>query len=335
MRRTISCITGLRRCPPHDRESAISPPLVPPVPEDPAAASDLDGPVVAAKGSVPGDPARANAQDDPAKVLRPGRPGEGGEQWRPPHGNRPSHIDNWNQWNNWRGRSSTTKLTTIGDNNWNNYSGWYDRDWWNRYPNVGWRYPANFNYWGWAAWPVVTSWFPWGWTQPVYYSYGDNVYYEDDQVYYGDAAGRHRRRVRATGGSDRHQRSGRQAGRHDWMPLGVFAVTPDGEPNGAEPTLYLQLAVSKQGIISGTLQNTATDKVQPIEGMVDKQTQRAAWTVQGQTRPIMETGIGNLTQDTAPALVHFADGSTQQWLLVRLDKPTAGAAAPATPPQPN
>jgi hypothetical protein len=118
------------------------------------------------------------------------------------------------------------------------------------------------------------------------------------------------------------------------MPLGVFAVTPDGQPSGAEPTMYLQLAVSKQGIISGTIQNTSTDKVQPIEGMVDKQTQRAAWTVQGQTRPLMETGIVNLTQDTAPALVHFADGSTQQWLLVRLDKPQPDAAAP-TPPQPN
>jgi hypothetical protein len=35
----------------------------------------------------------------------------------------------------------------------------------------------------------------------------------------------------------------------------------------------------------------------------------------------METGIYNLTKDTAPALVHFADGQTQQWLLVRLDEP--------------
>jgi hypothetical protein len=114
----------------------------------------------------------------------------------------------------------------------------------------------------------------------------------------------------------------------------VFAATTDGEPNGAEPTRYLQLAVSKQGIISGTFQNTATDKALPIEGMVDKQTQRAAWTVQGQTRPLMETGIVNLTEDSAPALVHFADGTTQQWLLVRLDKPQAppaGATAPVPP----
>jgi hypothetical protein len=36
----------------------------------------------------------------------------------------------------------------------------------------------------------------------------------------------------------------------------------------------------------------------------------------------METGLSNLTQDKSPVLVHFADGSTQQFLLVRLNKPT-------------
>jgi hypothetical protein len=55
--------------------------------------------------------------------------------------------------------------------------------------------------------------------------------------------------------------------------------------------------------------------------MVDKNTQRAAWSVVGKSWPIMETGIPNLTEDTAPALVHFADGQTQQWLMVRLEEP--------------
>ena len=41
--------------------------------------------------------------------------------------------------------------------------------------------------------------------------------------------------------------------------------------------------------------------------------------------------LSNLTQDTSPALVHFADGSTQQWLLVRLNQPKEGGAA--APPQ--
>ncbi len=98
------------------------------------------------------------------------------------------------------------------------------------------------------------------------------------------------------------------------MPLGVFALTPDGQATGPDPTLFLQLAISKEGIISGTLHNTATDKTQTIEGMADKASQRAAWTVQGKSWPIMETGIVNLTEDSAPALIHFEDGTTQQWL---------------------
>jgi hypothetical protein len=125
----------------------------------------------------------------------------------------------------------------------------------------------------------------------------------------------------------------------DWMPLGVFAVTSADESSAdANPTNFLQLTVSRQGIIAGTLQNTATGTVKQIEGMVDKQSQRAVWTVAGETRPIMETGIGNLTQDTAATLVHFADGTTQEWLLVRLEKPqdagvSATTTAPGLPPQ--
>jgi hypothetical protein len=112
--------------------------------------------------------------------------------------------------------------------------------------------------------------------------------------------------------------------------------------------MFLQLAVSKQGVINGTFQNTTTGSVQEIEGMVDKQTQRAAWTAAGKSRPLMESGIGNLTEDTSPVLVHFADGTTQQWLLVRLPEPDSAqqqsqtqqppprqqqGAATQTPPQ--
>ena len=61
---------------------------------------------------------------------------------------------------------------------------------------------------------------------------------------------------------------------------------------------------------------------QSLEGMIDKKTQRVAWCVQGKSWPIAETGLSNLTKDTFPALLHFADGQTQQWLLVRLEEPT-------------
>ena len=85
----------------------------------------------------------------------------------------------------------------------------------------------------------------------------------------------------------------------------------------------MQLVISKQGVISGTLKNTLTGKTQQLEGAADKQSQRVAWGVVGQQRPIMETGLSNLTQDASPALIHFDDGQTQQWLMVRIPEPKA------------
>ena len=267
----------------------------------------------------------------PGDNNRPNRPGQGGsgEQWRPSDWahHRPDRINNWNQWNGWR-NDHRTDIANNWRDHWHDGDHWFNHDWWDHHH---WHYPyyPNFNYWGYAAWPSVTGWVDYGWTQPVSYSYGDNVYYQGDQVYYGDqpvaTAAEYAEQAEAIAANVPETKPAPE----DWMPLGVFAITPDGKPTGADPTMYLQLAVSKQGVINGTFQNTATDNVQQIEGMVDKQTQRAAWTPVGKDRPIMETGIVNLTQDTTPALVHFADGSTQQWLLVRLEKP-GGADATTT-----
>ena len=193
------------------------------------------------------------------------------------------------------------------------------RDFWSEYP--GWAALRITRPYRWATWGAITGWVGYGWSEPVPYGYGENVYYEGDSVYYGDE-------VVATTEEYTQQAEEIAASapevapdQADWMPLGVFALTPDGQASGPDPTLFLQLAISKEGIISGTLNNSATDKTQTIEGMADKKSQRCAWTVAGQTRPIMETGINNLTEDTAPALVHFADGQTQQWLMVRLEEP--------------
>lgn len=164
----------------------------------------------------------------------------------------------------------------------------------------------------------------------MYYNYGDNVYYDSGEVYYGDQAVASAEEYAQQAAAIAANVPAQQPPADDWMPLGVFAITADGESSSDDPTMYLQLAVSKQGVINGTIQNTATDTVQPIEGMVDKETQRAAWAIKGKSSPIMETGVGNLTQDTTPALVHFADGTTQQWLLVRLDKPQEGGGATQT-----
>ena len=276
------------------------------------------------EGLRPGTGERPGQGLRPGEGPRPGRPGDG--QWA---NNRPNRINDANQWNSWR-QNNFTQVNNYCHGHWNDFGHWYDRNWWNDHPHSHYRWGNNFNCWGWATWGAVTAWFPWGWSEPVYYNYGNNVYYQDDSVYYGTqpvaTVEEYSQQAEAIATSIPDVTPAED----DWMPLGVFAIAQDGQATTSDPTMFLQLTVSKQGIIAGTFQNTASDTVKSIEGMVDKQTQRAAWTVVDQTRPIMETGIGNLTQDTTPALVHFADGSTQQWLLVRVAAPDDDRA---TPPQ--
>ncbi len=102
--------------------------------------------------------------------------------------------------------------------------------------------------------------------------------------------------------------------------LGVFALTAN-DGSAEDATLFLQLAVSKEGIIAGTFQDTATDKSFEVEGTIDTTSQRAAWGPVGESWPIMETGIFNLTEPEAGALLHFDENQTQQWTMIRLDDP--------------
>ncbi len=228
--------------------------------------------------------------------------------------NRPSRVENRQQLQDNRQERRNEIRDQVRDNHprldfWSDHPGW-----------AAWRLNAPYR---WAAWGALTGWFGWGsGYAETPYAYGDNVYYTENQVYYGDMPV-------ATCEEYADQAAAIAAAapdnldpqKYEWMPLGVFAVTQDREATGATPTLYMQLAVSKDGIISGTFKNMASGDVQTLEGMIDKKTQRAAWCVQGKSLPIVETGLSNLTQDSAPVLVHFAEGQTQQWLLVRLPDP--------------
>jgi hypothetical protein len=42
---------------------------------------------------------------------------------------------------------------------------------------------------------------------------------------------------------------------------------------------------------------------------------------------VVETGLYNLTQEEAPALVHFGTDKVEDWLLVRLEAPEDGEDA--------
>ncbi len=227
---------------------------------------------------------------------------------------RPSRVESRQQLQDNRQQRRDEVRDQVRENN-PRLSFWADNPNW-----AAWRINAPYR---WAAWGALTGWFGWGsGYSETAYAYGDNVYYHEGQVYYGE-------QPVATAEDYANQAAAIAAGApqdlnpqaSDWLPLGVFAVTQDREATGVSPTLFMQLAVNKDGVISGTFKNETTGEVQTLEGMIDKKSQRAAWCVQGKSWPIVETGLSNLTQDTSPLLVHFAGGETQQWLLVRLDEP--------------
>jgi hypothetical protein len=256
-------------------------------------------PRVGAAGAGAAGVAAARAVGDGAA----GRPGTARENFAQ---NQPGRIENRGERQGTRDERRDEVRKQYEENNPGNF--WEE--------NPGWAAYAITRPFAWASWDSVGSWC--GYSEETPYSYGENVYYTDGQVYAGDqpVATAEEYAQQAAAIATTEPTAAPEKGQ--WLPLGVFAITQDGQASGAEPTLYMQLAISKQGVVSGTLKNTGSGQAQTLEGMADKKSQRVAWVVAGQEAPIMETGLSNLTKDTAPALIHFADGQTQQWLMVRM-----------------
>lgn len=204
-----------------------------------------------------------------------------------------------------------------------------------------WRHWARFpqyrpgHWWRWATAAAVTRWVAYRWSRPVYYGYGSggNVYYENNVVYVDGqeycSADQYYEQATAIAGSV-PEISEAQAEQIEWLPLGVFALTQEGVD---ATNMLLQLAVTKEGIIAGTLFNETTGLERPVEGMVDRETQRAAWSpADGKNADVvMETGIYNLTENEVTALVHFGKERTQTWVMIRLDQPEEQQQQPAAP----
>jgi hypothetical protein len=243
--------------------------------------------------------------------------------------NRPANrVGYWNGWGN------------GVRNHWGYYGrrgNWFNNSWWNNhyYPGGGWHYhywnhnyPSNY-WWTVPAWGALTSWFTWSapatvWSQPVYYDYGagGNVTYQDNSVYIGGeqiATADEFAQSAMDLATVPPPASEEQAAETEWMPLGTFALSMNEKDT--DPNLVVQLAVSKEGIISGTLYNVATDSTQAIQGQVDKETQRVAVRIGESEEIVAETGLYNLTQDEAPVLVHFGPDRVENYLLVRLKEP--------------
>lgn len=213
------------------------------------------------------------------------------------------HHDHWNHWGYW--------------NHWHGHRPWF--------------------WWGWATAPLLTSWFNYGWGTPYYWDYGPGEYINcyDDVIYvnglwyqpapiYYDRAFAIAEQAPAW--------TVEQAQQVEWLPLGVFAVARDGVPDN---NMLVQLAVTKDGVIGGTATNKTTGASFPVEGTVDKQSQRAVWkyTDEKDQPVMMETSVYNLTQSEATGLVHYGPNNIQVVELVRLEQPVDAAETLPTPPK--
>ncbi len=194
-------------------------------------------------------------------------------------------------------------------------------DFWSDHPHAHYHFHQNPAFWTWASVRTVQAFMPWNWgtagAVPYDYGTGGSVYYEDETVYVNEEpipAEEYAAQAEEIATTVPEVEAPEEM---EWLPLGVFALTQDG--GDAVPTMFLQLAISKEGIIAGTYQNKSTGQTESIEGMADPESQRAAWTIAGKSTPIMETGLANLTQNETKLLVHFADGQTQEWMMLHIE----------------
>jgi hypothetical protein len=208
--------------------------------------------------------------------------------------------------------------------------------WWGYSPWLGYQ---PWNYWyGNPGWNTFAGYY--GWQSPYFYDYGPNgnVVYTSNRVLVND---------QPVGTPTDYAQSAAELAmvtpeqmnaQHEWIPLGTFSVaTSQDETN---PARVIQLAHdNKQGLISGTIFNKESGNLYTVQGRVDPDTQRVAFTIGKDPNVVMETGLFNLTQNETPVLVHFGPSKTATYLFARLPEPqqsesAEGAAATATAPPP-
>lgn len=199
-------------------------------------------------------------------------------------------------------------------------AGLYGQGWYGAHPGA-WT-PAAWTAgqaWGATAWPALGVGLGWdAAAQPIAYNYGNDVTYQDGQVYYGSQPVATAEQYYQQAANLAQTAAAPDPQSSDWMPLGVFALV---HKEDADPHYVIQLAVNKSGVVGGNYTDRISDTTVPVQGAVDRKTQRVAWTVGNNKTTVAETGVYNLTQDEAPLLIHMGSDRTQQWLLVRLKQP--------------
>ena len=60
--------------------------------------------------------------------------------------------------------------------------------------------------------------------------------------------------------------------------------------------MFLQISISKEGVISGAYKNTLIGSNEQIIGSLDRESQLAAWRISKNGKTVIETGLFNLTE---------------------------------------
>jgi hypothetical protein len=202
---------------------------------------------------------------------------------------------------------------------------WYAHHWWHHQPswhNHPWQH--------WWHRPTVNEIANWsvglGLAAPVYYEYGPggNVVYRDNEVYLngtrvGSADGYSKSALALASTDVAAETSKESKGQSDWLPLGTFALLRQGADN--KPSQTLQLALDKSGNVSGVLFDLPRGTSTPIQGSVERATQRVAFNLGAKSGLAAETSLYNFTGDSVPLLVHKENGKPQHYTLVRFQSP--------------
>lgn len=183
-------------------------------------------------------------------------------------------------------------------------------------------YNPNLNLWDNAGWARAAAW-----AGVASTAYGYPAYYYDSSGLYTSLtpeeaatyAPQPQQSIASTPqATSTYQSAQTSATQGDWLPLGVFALGPNAA-QAPYSNMVIQLALGKDGTISGTYYNVTTNQTYQIVGLVDKSTQKAVFQLSEDPQsPVATTGLYNLTQDLVQLQVHFPDGSEQAKVLVRL-----------------
>jgi hypothetical protein len=204
-------------------------------------------------------------------------------------------------------------------------SGLFAPPWWKGYKNAWWNpsWPANW-VWDSVEWDTLARF--WGLspaTPPADYAFGDNVKYENGEVFFGGQATatasdfyRIAQTLAAKGAVKLPPGAKSSAPTAaDWKPLGVFSLVHDSQKMS---TTLFQLAINKQGLIRGNCYNILTGQLDTVYGAADKSNSRAAFSVGSNHTVIYDSGVGNLLSAQSPILVHMSKDQREQLTLVRL-----------------